>query len=134
MGEVARKAVNRAKFREAIEKARSEIDCIKEPYNGVSYDENGYAVSGEPVDIIEADDAQNILTDIEQATISSPRNCDRFANWRDAVQAFEQAVSPRWRQDWTAEDFWQCIGWLFSEEWDGRDWMDAEREAEGGAE
>ena len=50
----------------------------------------------------------------ELSRFSNPRNCDRFEKWDDAVHAFEQSVSPRWNNEWTREDWVNCIKWLFA--------------------
>lgn len=57
------------KLRKALEAARENVTRIKEPYDGVTYDENGYSVGGTPVDVVDADDVMDILASIEAAVM-----------------------------------------------------------------
>jgi len=62
------------KIRKALESAREKVNRIKEPYDGVTYDENGYAVGGTPVDVVDADDVMEILSEIERAISGTATN------------------------------------------------------------
>ena len=52
--------------------------------------------------------------------IGEERNCERFDDWESALNAYENAVAPKWAKDWNCEDWLKFVKWLFATTWDGK--------------
>lgn len=93
-GENAKKSGDCGAVAKALEEAKLKINRIKVPYAGTTYDENGYAVGGEPVDVVDADDALEILGSIEQAVADHFRDAAQMvcnaAKLREAAEAMSR--------------------------------------------
>jgi hypothetical protein len=63
---------------------------------------------------IPRNELERVIAGLETALRVKERNCGRFYKWDDAVHAFEQSVSPRWNNEWTREDWINCIKWIFA--------------------